>query len=182
MTTSRRLFGSSALVAVPLALTGCTWVQSLTTTAGSAAGQAAVARVVAYIQAGVTTLKNAVAIFGGQMSASAQGTVADALGALDAAAASVGNAITTAASSTVVATSAGTVISTMQIAVDAVLAGLSFIPGAGAAIIIAKEVAAFIPVISAFVSSILPPAATVPVPALSARSPAAAKHLGVMMP
>lgn len=169
--TSRRLFTSSALIG-SLTVVGCNIVTSPTV------NTATVTKILSYAQAAISSLKVVVALFGSQMSASVQASVSNALAGLEAAAASVGTDIANASSSTTTAGDTQSVISALQIAVDAILAALSLIPGAGAAVAIAKEVALLIPVIQSLVTSILTPSAPAPVP--TARIGNAAARLGVI--
>lgn len=175
----RNLMSSSALVlpAVGL-LAACT-------AANTATVDATITRVVGYIQAGVTALSSTVAIFSSQMPAATQSVVASAMNALSAAAGVVETAVDGSGGATAVATGAQGVITALQVAGDAVVAGLSVIPGASAAVGVAKLALALVPVIQQFVASILPATATVPVPTaqegLASMLPLAQIRLGVVV-
>lgn len=165
--------GSTAIAALAT-LDAC----SLANTAGTAAGNAVVAKIVSYVQTGVASLATIVAAFGAQMQVNARTTVQAALNALTAAAGEVGQAVSNAVPPLSTSTAVTKASSALQIAVDAVIAGLTAIPGATAALDIARTVAGLVPVIAGLATSI-----TSPVVAPTAGAiPIAVKRLGVMVP
>lgn len=151
---------------------------SLANTAGTAAGNAAVAKVVSYVQTGVASLETLVAAFGAQMQVNARTTVQAALNALTAAAGEVGQAVSNAVPPLSTSTAVTKVSSALQIAVDAVIAGLTSLPGATAALDIARTVAGLVPVIAGLATSITSPV----VAPTAGEIPIAVKRLGVMVP
>lgn len=161
-------------LAVVASLDAC----SLANTAGTAAGNAAVAKIVSYVQTGVASLQTLMGSFGAQMQTNARTTVQAALNALTAAAGEVGQAVSNAVPPMSTSTAVTKASSALQIAVDAVIAGLTSIPGATAALDIARTVAGLVPVIAGLATSI-----TSPVVAPTAGAiPIAVRKLGVMVP
>jgi len=158
---------TTALVAVPFALAACS---NFATTAGAAAGSAAVTKAVAYVQAGVSSLNAVLVAFGANIPA----TVSAAMTDLENVATQVGASVTSGLSTVTTGTTLATVEKFGTIAVDAVVAGLSVLPGGGtitAAINIAKDVGALWPAVTALANTIISPA-TVAVPVAAAANPA----------
>ena len=157
---NRRLLLSTSALALP-ALAGCAAIQNLTNGAGTAAGQAAVAKLVSYVQAAVTGLTTLLTTFGSAMSASARTTAQDALNALNAVATSIGNAVSSGAAASSAASTAQNVGTLIQTAANAIILGLQAVPGLGPAVAvgigIAQEVVAFIPTITQFIASLTNP-------------------------
>ncbi len=175
MSSRRNLFAVAGALTATGALAACDVFKDPSTL------PATTAKVEAYIQGGVSTLQAYLLAFGGQMSSGMLTSATKALNDLTAAATAVGTAITSAAP---MATTAGLVQKVggfLQIAVEAVVVGLASISNPGAAvataITIAKEVLTFLPVLNAFVNSVIPTVGG----AHRVATPASAGHLGIMV-
>ena len=172
MSSRRNLF--AAAPALGLALAGCASLSTSTI-------QADTPKVEAYIQGGVTTIQAYLLAFGSLMSSATFTSATSALASLSTAATAVGTAIANASPTATTASAVQNVSSLLQLAIDAVVAGLSSIVSPGTAVVaaigVAQEVATFLPVLAAFVQSVQG--------AVSARvgiPPAAATHLAIMIP
>lgn len=172
----RSWLASTALTLPALAIAGCA---STINSLGTAAGSSAVQQVLADIQAGLTTVTNVVtgaaSYLGAATVTAIQGYVTAAQNGLASLLASVGAVGTTTGAGVV-----GKIGGYLQSAVDAVVAALSGVAGASSWLTLAQTVAALLPGVFAFVSSIVPTAAVAAsavIPAMSVN--AARARLGV---
>ena len=185
MENKRRKFIIGAAMTAPVvAITACSELQNIVSEAGTAAGAAAIDRIVSYIQASISTLETIVATFGSGMSDTAKSEANSALAALSNAAGAFGSSVASGASATSSVSFITGAESLLSAAIGAVVIGLGSIANPGAAVLtaitIAKEVQTVIPVIVATINSVRGTPA--PVGTKRAAASIAINNLGIIIP
>ena len=158
MNPSRRL--AFALLG-STALTGCAAVQSEINSLGTVAGQAAAAKLVGYVQYGVTTLEAGLTMFAADIPKNLADGATTAFNALSAGAASIGADIAAGATLSTLKSTASNIGVLIQSAAKALAAGLKAIPNPSNAVNIAIQVAdgiaTWAPTVTAFVDNLINP-------------------------